>query len=481
MSPALSLHPDRALPPDPTVRAIAREILTHTRDLPLICMHGHVEAEVLARDEAFGDPAALLVTPDHYVTRMLVSQGGDLAGAGVPHAAGPAGGPAPEVETDPRAVWRRLCEAWPAFRGTPSRFWLEHELVEVFGVDLVPGPATADAIYDRIAAAVAAPEFRPRALLDRFRIEVIATTDAADDPLEHHAALARDGYGERVLPTFRPDAVVYADRPDWAAAVRRLGDRADVDTTHYDGYLEALRRRRQAFVQAGARASDHGHRDARTEPLPPAVAADLYSRALKGPVGRTEADAFAAHMLHTFAGMACDDGLVMQIHPGSERDHHRLMHLAVGADRGFDIPVAVEFTRSLQPLLQTYGMSRDFRVILFTLDETTYSRELAPLAGVYPSVRLGAPWWFLDAPHAMRRYREAVTETAGFYNTSGFVDDTRAFASIPARHDLSRRIDAGYLAQLVAEHRLTADEAVETAVDLAVTLPRLAYARRTPA
>lgn len=513
MSRPLTLHPDRALPAEPTVRAIARTIYAQTRDLPLVCMHGHVEADVFAADQPFPDPARLLITPDHYVTRMLVSQGVPLTDLGVPRIAAPIGArgaaidvpdgsidvpgapvdmpdapvdvadgsvdvPDGSVEQDPRAIWRRLCEHWHLFRGTPSRYWLEHELVEVFGVDVEPSASTADLVYDTIAQVLADPGFRPRALLDRFRIEIISSTDPAGSPLAAHARLRADGLGERVVPTFRPDGVVHLDAPGWAERVRQLGALADVDTGDYPGYLEALRRRREAFVAAGARASDHGHRSADTTPLPPDQAAEIYQRALAGSVTPAQSSAFAGHMLHVMAGMACDDGLVMQLHPGVERDHHRVAARAYGPDRGFDIPLATEYTRALRPLLDSYGMSPDFRLILFTVDETVFSRELAPLAGVYPSVRLGAPWWFLDSPHGMRRFREAITETAGFYNTSGFVDDTRAFASIPARHDLARRIDAGYLAQLVAEHRLGEDEAVATAVDLAHTLPQLAYRRR---
>ncbi len=479
----LTLHPDRALPADPAVRAIARTIHRATRALPLVCMHGHIEADVFADDRPFGDPARLLITPDHYVTRMLVSQGIRPTDLGVPtRPDGAVGGrrlvQAGPVEQDPRVIWRRLCEHWHLLRGTPSRYWLEHELADVFGVDVQPAADTADAIYDRIAAVLADPGFRPRALLDRFGIEIISTTDPATSDLAAHARLAADGLGSRIVPTFRPDAVVHLDRPDWPDQVARLGKVADVDTGDYAGYLVALRRRRAAFVAAGGLATDHGHRCADTTPLPDTEAAAVYRRALSGRPEPAAARAFAGHMLHVLAGMACEDGLVMQLHPGVERDHHAGAAAVFGPDTGFDIPLGTEYTRSLRPLLNSYGMSPDFRLILFTVDETTFSRELAPIAGVYPSVRLGAPWWFLDSPHGIRRFREAVTETAGFYNTSGFVDDTRAFASIPARHDLARRVDAGYLAQLVAEHRIGEDEATETAVDLAYTLPRQSYQRR---
>lgn len=472
MPSPLTLHPDRALPAEPALRSVARTIYGQTRDLPLVCMHGHVEASVFADNAAFPDPAALLITPDHYVTRMLVSQGMAPEDLGVPRTDG---GP---VEQDGRAIWRRLCENWHLFRGTPSRYWLEHELVEVFGVDEQPSAETADSLYAAVAARIAEPGFRPQQLLDRFRIELLSTTDPATSPLAEHARLAEQGLGERVVPTFRPDALVHLDGPDWQRDAKALGQLADVDTSRYDGFLEALRARRRAFVAAGGLATDHGHLTADTTPLDRAEAARIYDRAWSGQVTEAEAAAFAAHMLHVMAGMSRDDGLVMQLHPGVLRNHHGDVFAAHGADKGFDIPVATEFTRGLRPLLEDYGTDPRFRLILFTVDETVYSRELAPLAGVYPSVRLGAPWWFLDSPDGMRRFRELATETAGFYNTSGFVDDTRAFASIPARHDLSRRIDAGYLARLVAEHRLSEDEAVETAVDLAYRIPKQAYARR---
>ncbi|MDP9695411.1 UNVERIFIED_ORG: glucuronate isomerase [Arthrobacter globiformis] len=469
----LELHPDRALPADERQRAVAREIYEQTAQLPLICMHGHVEADVFAANEPFADPAQLLVVPDHYVTRMMVSQGIAPESLGVPRIDG---GP---VETDSRAIWRRFCQNWKLFRGTPSRYWMEHELVEVFGVDLMPSPETADAIYDQIASRIAEPDFRPRQLLDRFSIELISTTDPATSDLRHHTQLAKQGLGERIIPTFRPDAVFHLDRAGWRAEVAKLAEVSTVDTSTYSRFLDALRERRRAFVAAGGLATDHGHLSADTTPMTESAAAELYSRALGGTVSPAEAQAFAAHMLFVTADMACDDGLVMQIHPGVLRDHHKGVFERHGQDKGFDIPVATEFTRSLQPLLERYGHDPRFRAILFTVDETLYSRELAPLAGAYPSLRLGAPWWFLDSPEGMRRFRESATETAGFYNTSGFVDDTRAFASIPARHDLFRRIDAGFLARLVLEHRLSQDEAVETAVDLAYNLPKTAYSRRS--
>jgi glucuronate isomerase len=461
------LDPDRALPADPGTRGIAREIFAATRDLPLVSMHGHVPVEWFERDEPFTDPASLLVVPDHYLVRMLVSQGVPQDALG---ARGPDGG-----ASDSRQIWRTFAEKWHLFRGTPTRFWLEHVLVEVLGVTERLSAETADRAYDQIAARLAEPDFRPLELLDRFDIEIIATTDGAAASLDAHHALARRGYGGRVVPTFRPDALLRLDRPRWRDGLALLEQRTGAAIGGYDAFVAALEQRRAAFVAAGARATDHGPRRADTTPLPLDDARRLFLAALRGDVTAAQADAFEAHLLFEMARMSTQDGLVMQLHPGVLRDYDPAVFAARGPDAGYDIPVATEYTRALRPLLTAFGHHPNLRLVLFTVDEDTFGRELAPLAGVYPAVRLGAPWWFLDTPDAMRRWRETVTDTAGFYNTTGFVDDTRAFLSIPARHDLSRRIDAGYLARLVAEHRLDLDEAVDTAVDLAYRLPRASY------
>ncbi|MEJ3658415.1 glucuronate isomerase [Actinomycetes bacterium KLBMP 9759] len=468
----LLLDDDRALPADPATRAVARTLYQEVRDLPLVCMHGHVDAAVLAQDRPFGDPASLFVVPDHYLLRMLVSQGADLRELGVPSARGG------DVETDPREIWRRFCAGWHLFRGTPTRYWIEHELADVFGVTVHPSAETADALYDHLAEQLAKPDFLPKALFERFNIEVLATTDSPLSALPDHAVLREQGWGEKVIPTFRPDALLHVDHERWRAEIGQLAERSGVDTGTYAGFLDALRARRRAFVEAGALATDHGHLGADTTPLSDTDAARIYGEALSGAVAAPDAAAFSGHMLHEMARMSCEDGLVMQLHPGVLRNHDSDAYAQFGPDRGFDIPVAAEFTRNLRPVLESFGRDPRFRLIVFTVDETIYARELAPLAGVYPAMRLGAPWWFLDTPDGMRRFREAVTDTAGFYNTTGFVDDTRAFVSIPARHDLARRIDAGFLARLVGEHRLPMDEAVETIRDLTYTLPKQSYQRR---
>ncbi|MCL3859406.1 glucuronate isomerase [Actinotalea sp. K2] len=464
-----SLHPDRALPADPTTRELARAIYAGTRDLPIVSMHGHVDAAMLNADQPFGNPAEVFVIPDHYLVRMIVSQGVPHDALGVPRHDGE------PVETDPRAIWRTFCEHWHLYRGTPTRYWLEHVFVEVFGLGEPPSAESADRLYDEISAHLATDAYRPLALTDRFDLQILATTDAATATLADHAALAERGWGERIVPTFRPDSLLHLDRPGWADDVALLAERSDVAVDSYDGFLRALEQRRRVFVEAGARATDHGHLGADTTPLSEAEASRIYGAALRGEVGAGEAEAFSGHMLFEMARMSTQDGLTMQLHPGVLRNHSADVFTARGADVGYDVPVAAEFTRSLRPLLEVFGHAPGLRLIVFTVDETVFARELAPLAGVYPAMKLGAPWWFLDTPDGMRRFREQVTDTAGFYNTTGFVDDTRAFFSIPARHDLARRIDAGFLGRLVAEHRLSLDEASETAVDLAYTLPTQAY------
>jgi len=469
-----SLHADRALPAEPGQRAIAREIYEQIAPLPLVSMHGHIDVESIRDNTTFGDPAELFVIPDHYVRRMLVSQGygnHELGVAPLDSAGGLV------AEPDHRLIWRRFCENWKLFRGTPTRYWLEHELVEIFGVTVEPSAETADLLYDQLSERLARPEFHIRPLFDRFNVEILSTTDAPQSDLAAHADLAREGWGERVVPTFRPDALFYADRAGWAHGIRSLSASSGIEVTDFTSFLEALRQRRIAFAAAGARASDHGHLSANTAPLDAADAQRLFDAALRGPLDAASAAAFAANMLFETARMSLDDGLVMQLHAGARRDYSPSEHDRFGSDQGFDIPVQTEFTNALRPLLSEFGHDRRFRMVLFTIDETAYSRELAPLAGAFPSVRLGAPWWFLDSPGGMARFRELTTETAGFYNTSGFVDDTRAFASIPARHDLARRMDAGFLAKLVAEHRLPLDEAIETAIDLSYKLPLQSYAR----
>ncbi|HVX42825.1 MAG TPA: glucuronate isomerase [Mycobacteriales bacterium] len=460
-SPTLSLHPDRLFPADPSTRTVARRLFAEVDGTPIVSPHGHVDAAVIADDTPFPDPATLFVVPDHYITRLLHAQGIALEDLGV------AGSPA-----EPREIWRKFCAHWKYFRATPSRYWLEGELVDVFGVDTAPSAETADALFDELDAKLRTAEFRPRALFEKFKLAALATTDDPADALAAHRKLTDDpSWSGRVVPTFRPDAYLDPSKPGWPERVTSLGAAANADVDTYDGYIEALQSRRAYFKENGATATDHGHLDAGSEPLELPEARRIFTAALTGTVAPDEATAFRRHMLSEMARMACDDGLVMQLHPCVLRDHHTETFEKLGPDTGHDIPLAAEFTRSLRPLLQRYGTHPNFRMVLFTTDEDVWAREIAPLAGFYPSLYVGAPWWYTDTPDAMRRFREAVTDTVGFYRTSGFIDDTRAFCSIPVRHDTARRVDAGHLARLVVEHRMTEEDAADTIRDLAYAVP----------
>jgi glucuronate isomerase len=463
------LSDDRLFPPEPSVREIARRLYAEVRSLPIISPHGHTDPAWFARNEPFTDPSSLLLVPDHYVFRMLYSQGVPLESIGIPRADGTA------VEQDPRAIWRLFVRHWHLFRGTPSRTWLTHAMVEVFGVDEKLTVESADRVYDRIADCLRRPEFLPRALFERFRIEVLATTESALDALPHHRAIRESGWRGRVVSTFRPDSVVDPEYPGFAANVTQLGEITGRDTHTWDGYLEALVDRRRFFASLGATATDHGHPSAATFDLPRSECEALLRMALTQDISSGQSERFRGQMLSEMARMSLEDGLVMQIHPGACRSHNPTVFSKFGPDKGADIPTPTEYVRALKPLLDRFGNDPRLSVIVFTLDESTYSRELAPLAGHYPALKLGPAWWFFDSPEGMRRYREQVTETAGFYNTVGFNDDTRAFLSIPARHDVARRVDCAFLARWVADHRLEEDEAAEVAVDLAYNLARRAY------
>jgi glucuronate isomerase len=462
VSEPLAIHPDVLLPAGEPARSVAADLYGEVVGAPIVSPHGHVDAALLAHDTPFPDPAALLVTPDHYVTRLLHADGVALDELRPP--------------AEPRAIWRRLCEHWQAFGGTVVRLWLELVLHDVLGVRVAPSAATADTLFDEVLACLALPESRPRALYERFGIELLATTDDPADDLRHHRALAADpAWGGRVVPTFRPDAHLDVARPDWPAHVGRLAAAADIDIATYDDFVTALERRRTVFAEHGATCSDHGVERLATERLDDHAARRIFAAALRGEAEPRDAAAFGAHMLDEMARMSCEDGLVMQLHPGVLRDHHGPTLRAHGPNAGADIPLRAEFTRALRPLLERYGTHPRFRMVLYTVDETAFSRELAPLAGFYPSVYVGAPWWFLDSPSGMLRFRRAVTDTIGFRRTAGFVDDARSFCSIPARHEVARRVDCAFLAELVCEHRLSLVEAATIARDLAYERPRRVF------
>ncbi len=467
------IHPDRLFPSESRTLALSREIYRTTVSLPIISPHGHTDPAWFAQNESFTNPADLLITPDHYVFRMLYSQGLSLDDLGIPRADGSTDNPPPE------AVWQLFADNYHLFRGTPTRVWLDHVFAEVFEIDEPLTSGTADHYYGVIDSALKTPEFRPRALFERFNIEFLATTESPLDTLPHHGALKNDSWpketNRRIVTTFRPDPVLDPEFEGFAENLTELGRLTNEDTSTFAGYLRALENRRAFFREHGATATDHGHPTARTAWLDRADVEKLYDAARTGAINAPEAELFRAHMLTEMAGMSADDGMVMQIHPGSHRNHNQPLFDRYGRDRGADIPQTTNYVDALKPLLGRYGNNADLTIILFTLDETVYSRELAPLAGHYPALKLGPAWWFHDSPDGMRRFRRQVTETAGFYNTVGFNDDTRAFLSIPARHDLARRIDAGFLAELVVEHTLREDEAYELARLLAYDLAKDAY------
>ncbi|KLJ00370.1 glucuronate isomerase [Luteimonas sp. FCS-9] len=465
----LTLHPDRLFSPEPTQRAIARRLYAEIAGLPIVSPHGHTDPAWFATDAPFENATELLLVPDHYVFRMLYSQGVDLDTLGIPRADGS------RARVDPRAAWRVFAERFHLFRGTPSSLWLNHVFFEVFGLRVRLSAATADLYYDTITEALATPAFRPRALFERFGIEVIATTESPLDPLDHHAAIRASGWSGRVVTAYRPDAVIDPEHAQFPDALARFGELTGEDVHDWDGYLRAHRARRAFFAAHGATSIDHGHPSCATADLPPGEARRLFDTVVRGEATPAQAELFRAQMLTEMARMSLDDGLVMQIHPGCFRNHNRALFERHGRDKGADIPLRTEYVRALKPLLDVAGNAPDFRLILFTLDESTYARELAPLAGHWPCLSLGPAWWFHDAPEGMWRFREQTLSSAGFCNTVGFNDDTRAFLSIPARHDVARRVDCTFLARLVAEHRLDEDEAVEVATDLAYRLPKRAY------
>ncbi len=458
------LHEDRLFPSDPDARLVARKLYAVARDLPIISPHGHTDPSWFAKNEPFANPSALFIQPDHYIFRMLYSQGVSLESLGI------GGG-----DADPREVWRIFARHYYLFRGTPTRVWIDYAFRSLFGLEERLGPENADAVYDTIDKALQTPQLRPRALYDSFKLEVLATTDSPLDTLEHHKAIRESGWQGRVVPTFRPDAVVDFEFANFRGNIDKLGEITGEDVSSYTGYLAALRNRRAFFKSMGATATDHGHLTALTADLSAAEAAALYGKIFGGTATPQEGELFQAQMLTEMAGMSVEDGLVMQLHPGSIRNHNTNLYEKFGRDKGADIPAPTEYVRSLRPLLTKYGNEPNFIFVLFTLDESTYARELAPLAGHYPCLRLGPAWWFHDSPEGMMRYREQVTETAGFYNTAGFNDDTRALLSIPARHDVARRVDCAFLGRLVAEHRIDEDEALELIEDLTVNLARKVY------
>ena len=464
------LPADRFFDPDPSQRQVARELYDTVAGLPLVCPHGHVAPQLFADEDAvFGSPTELLIIPDHYLFRMLYSQGIPMESLGVPRVDG---GP---VETDHRQIWQTFAEHFYLFRGTPSGIWLAQELHDVFGIEQKLSGETAQAIYDQIEARLATAEFRPRALFERFNIEVLTTTDAATDPLHHHQAIRDSGWNGDIRPTFRPDALFSLLTPGWQANIEALAEISGIEVNSYSTFVQAIEDRRAFFQSMGATATDHAAETAYTAELSSAEAEAIFQKALDGQATAADARRFTAHMIMESARMSIEDGLAMQFHVGAVRNHSSLVFERFGPDKGADIPERSEFTHNLRPLLNKYGNDPRLTLILFNLDETTYAREVAPLAGHYPALRIGPPWWFHDSLNGMRRYFDRVVETAGLYNTAGFNDDTRAYPSIPARHDVWRRAACNWLAGLVVRGIIDLEDAGEMAVDAAYRLAKQAY------
>lgn len=460
----LELHADRLFPAEGSARAVARELYDSIKDLPIVSPHGHTDPEWWATDATFGNATELLLVPDHYVFRMLYSQGVAMEDLGVRN---------PGV--DPRAAWRLFAERYHLFRGTPSRMWLDWVFSQAFGIEYRLDGETSDFYFDTITDKLATDAFRPRALFERYNIEVIATTESPLDSLEHHAEIRKSGWGGKILTAYRPDPVVDPEFEGFRDNLNTLSGLTGEDCLSWSGYLAAHRQRRAFFAAMGATSTDHGHPTAQTADLNALEAEALFRKVSAGEFSAEDAELFRAQMLTEMARMSIDDGLVMQIHPGAFRNHNAEVFARFGRDKGADVPSRTEYVRALKPLLDRFGNDPRLSIILFTLDESSYARELAPLAGHYPCLKLGPAWWFHDSPEGMRRFRRMTTETAGFYNTVGFNDDTRAFLSIPARHDVARRIDCGFLAELVVEHRIEDWEAAELAQDLTYNLVKQAY------
>ena len=462
-------HPDRLLPFDTITQNLARELYENIEKLPIISPHGHCDPSWFSENKKFLDPAQLFVVPDHYVLRMLVSKGLTLNELGVQTLDGSV------FENDPQKIWKKFSENYYLFRGTPTVMWLDYSFEKVFGIAEPLTPANSDVYYNQIEEKLSQAEYLPQTLFDKFNIEVLSTTDSAISDLSQHIEIKNSNWDGRIIPTYRPDSVVDPQSRDFKNNLLKLGELANEDTSSWDGYLKAHKSRRLFFKELGATASDHGHPSARTENLSHSDAEQLFNRILTAEFNSEDADRFRGQMLTEMAKMSCEDGLVMQIHPGSRRNHSNEIFNQFGLDKGFDIPGRTDYVSALKPLLDVVGLRTDVTIILFTLDETAYSRELAPMAGVYPALKLGPPWWFFDSYQGMKRFRESTTETCGFYNTVGFNDDTRAFCSIPARHDVARRVDCAYLAELVSSGRLRENEAHELAYDLAYGLVKSAY------
>jgi len=463
------LNENRYFSPDSIVRNYARQIYESIKNLPIVSPHGHVDSQIFVDNKPFPNPTQLFLIPDHYIYRMLYSQGIKLEQLGIPAIDGT------KVETDPRKIWQLFAENYHLFVGTPSGNWLAYEFNIIFGIEEKPNSTNAQSIYDRLQEKLNTPEFLPRNLFERFNIEVLSTTDAASDSLNQHREIKASGWNKRVIPCFRPDAVTDLSTRNWKQNLSALGISVGYEISNYKQLIQALEERRKYFKEVRATSTDHGVFSPYTHQLSIKEAEEIFNRALANKLEENDARLFTANMLMEMARMSVEDGLTMQIHPGSYRNHNETIFNRFGLDKGCDIPMQTEYTFNLKELLNKYGNNEKLTIIVFTLDEPSYARELAPLAGHYPAMKLGPAWWFHDSLEGMMRFRRMVTETAGFYNTVGFNDDTRAFLSIPARHDLARRVDSNYLGELVAKHIISLNEALIVAKDLTYNLVKKAY------
>ena len=442
------------LPPENGLSVKARDLYQTIRHLPIVSPHGHCDPRWWAEDSHFPDPASLLIKPDHYVFRMLYSRGIDLADLGIG---------AEGAGRDPRDVFRIFADNWHLFLGTASRRWLDYSFRVVFGIDIPLSADTSDVFFDQISACLASDEFRPRALFDRFGIEVLSTTDGALDDLEYHREIAQNSWAGRILPTFRPDSVLNPSHPDFGRDVVSLGAVTGEDTETFKGFCRALRKRRRHFIDAGATATDHDVPSLQTEWLDDTEAQKLLSLGLEGKASAAEALRFYSHMLIEMAQMSVDDGMIMQLHVGATRSTNTELLERFGPNMGADIPRPINWVDGLGPLLNRIGNNPDLTLIVFTLDETSLARELAPMAGHWPALKLGPPWWFHDSENGIERFFDNVVESAGYWNLAGFNDDTRAFTSIPARHDLWRRGVARHLGRQVEMGRFGETDAIHIA------------------
>lgn len=457
------LHPYRLLGTHPEQTKLAYEHLKEAASYPLICPHSHVNPALFSDSQgSFPNPVEMFVRRDVRVLSQLHSQGVRLE-------------PFLDPNRDPEEVWRMFARHYRLFWGTSTALWLEQQLETVFAISEALDESSADHIYQTLVARIAQPEYRPRAVLERLKIEILCTTASATDPLLHYRTLSQGAWAGRVLPVFRPDKLLWTAHPDWLPELHKLAAQTSGPITRMRAFLDALRQRRHEFKRLGCVATDHGCERPYTERLSSKAADDLFSLALKGKITIAESIRLQGHLLIEMAKMSLEDGLVMQIHTGSYQDHNGELLVRFGPNKGADLPLATEFTSNLKPLLGVVGNEPAMKLVLFSLDETAYGRDLGPLAGHYPAVFVGAPWSFHNGPKGLMRYFDQVVETAGLCNTAGFQDHARSVGTLAARHDLWRRIACRWLANLELEGRLSHAQARSMLGDLANGRARKVY------